>query len=298
MAVVPEEEDKTPATWSSKLQDPIVRSAMLSMGLQLMTGGWGNGTQQLAAGIGAGAAGAEGTAKALQAQAKDERDHEWEVEKHGASQANQAANRKQSETNARIAADSRAEVANIRGEFSMQRAALAAGAKNNNETKQWQADRDAYLKQARSNINNMTKDEKELISSADEYATSKMHARRLEAPNGGGAAGPSAAGGGNGNSAGESGQRTPFTKPTGTEAPKVSSENQPAKLIERMAGDPKFGSQFQADLATPEGQARILKANKNLKKEDLEAYAKSKRRVVDEYTPGALYDKTKKLLGY
>lgn len=103
---------------SSKMKDPIVRSAMLSAGLQMMTGGWGNGTQQLAAGIGAGAQGAAATAGALQEQGlKDQARQDKMTEG--------AANRASHEKVASIGADSRQEVAHIRGIYSNERARIA-----------------------------------------------------------------------------------------------------------------------------------------------------------------------------
>lgn len=76
--------------WDSWLAQPENRNAMLSAGLQLMTGGWGNTTQQIAQAIGAGA---ESAGRTQQIQKTEEQ----EEERFAASQGNQAANRAQRE---------------------------------------------------------------------------------------------------------------------------------------------------------------------------------------------------------
>lgn len=103
---------------SSKMKDPIVRSAMLSAGLQMMTGSWGNGTQQLAAGIGAGAQGAAATAGAMQEQGLKDQARQDKLSEG-------SLNRASHEKVAQIGSDSRTEVASIRGMFSLDRARMA-----------------------------------------------------------------------------------------------------------------------------------------------------------------------------
>lgn len=58
--------------WMGFLQDPRNKAALLSFGLQAMTGGWGNTGQQLAQAIGAGLEGYAGSEKVL----KDEQDRQ------------------------------------------------------------------------------------------------------------------------------------------------------------------------------------------------------------------------------
>lgn len=62
----PEAQNTNPelkSKWDSWLADPKNKAGLLSFGLQAMMGGWGNGTQQLAAALGAGVEGYQGAAK-------------------------------------------------------------------------------------------------------------------------------------------------------------------------------------------------------------------------------------------
>lgn len=106
-------------SWSDLVKDPIARSALLGFGLQMMTGGWGNGTQQLAAGLGAGATSAAGTSEAMQKQLEAD-------DKAAETASNQAANRANAVKVAQIGADSRVEGANIRGQARLDAIAATA----------------------------------------------------------------------------------------------------------------------------------------------------------------------------
>ncbi len=112
-------------SWTSMLQDPVARSALLSFGLQAMTGGWGNGTQQLAAAVGAGAQGAEGTANAIRAQELNNRDFQAKQEEGAANRASHekisAGNQASRQEVANITADSRRDVEASRHESRMAR---------------------------------------------------------------------------------------------------------------------------------------------------------------------------------
>lgn len=66
----PEQQAQLKQSWDQYLSDPKVRAGMLSMGLQLMTGGWGGFGQQLAQGIGAGAEAYGGVEKLQQDEAR------------------------------------------------------------------------------------------------------------------------------------------------------------------------------------------------------------------------------------
>lgn len=88
--------------WTAALSDPVTRAGLLATGLQLMTGGWGNGTQQLAQALGAGASAAGATAQSLQ---QEERYQEGLDQK--------TMDRASREREAALNRDSRAEIANI-----------------------------------------------------------------------------------------------------------------------------------------------------------------------------------------
>ena len=96
-----------PNTWAAATNDPVARSAMLAMGLQLMTGGWGNGVQQLAAGMGAGAESAGATQKYLDDQARED-------QKLASASADRAAARQTQMDVAKLNADNRLEIAQAR----------------------------------------------------------------------------------------------------------------------------------------------------------------------------------------
>ena len=124
-------------SWDQLLKDPVTRSAMLSAGLQLMTGWWGNGAQQLAAGIGAGAAGAAGTAASIQQQGINSRDFEAKKEEGAANRSSRereaAANRTSRESIEGDKTATRLEVEGIRHEGRLARIAAMSGAKSAQE---------------------------------------------------------------------------------------------------------------------------------------------------------------------
>ena len=134
--------------WTQLLQDPVARSAMLSAGLQLMTGGWGSPSAQLAQVMGAGVSGAQGATEAIK---KDEQYQDKLDE--------QAMNRASREREAGLNRDSRAEiaavqnagrldVANVRVQGMFDRAQLMKQPNGQAETKFYQE----QLKEARKTI--------------------------------------------------------------------------------------------------------------------------------------------------
>lgn len=163
-------------TWTEYLQDPVARSALLSFGLQALTGGWGGPGQQMAAAIGAGAQGAAGTAKQIQG-AETERLVLDEKEK----------DRKNRLDAAKIAADSRAEVANIRSEAMLQRAALVHPPHTDAEIKAY---KDAYLKyydaeKKNAAISANPKTDLEIMAGADNFAKTALAGMRAVGAGGG-----------------------------------------------------------------------------------------------------------------
>ena len=150
-----------PSGWAATLQTPEMRAMLISTGLQLMTGGWGNGVQQLGVALGKGAGAMQDTEAAR------------------LEQENKTADRGSREgiANAQIAG--REQVSAARNETTLLRAAIASGARTNDEHKLWQRDVQQYLTQARSNVSNVGRDDASLMSEANEYARQQMERRRV-----------------------------------------------------------------------------------------------------------------------
>lgn len=267
MSPVPKEEQDA-GTWSDLVQDPVARSALLGMGLQLMTGGWGNATQQLAAGLGAGATSAAGTSEALQKQLESE-------DKMASAEANQSANRANALKVAQIGADSRAEVANIRSAAMLERTQLVQGAKGPDEMRLYN---DVYKKTHDRGMADkfLTRETDEVIQQRAVEAAQRalVEARVAKARLPGGDAGASSP-----NPApvapGAVPGRLPVPGAPGTPAAQTS-------ILDRALADPKMGPVIQQKLSTPEGQMELIgrnKANRVL----VEEWNKRKGTPLDPY---------------
>ena len=233
-AVTPE----TGGNWDSFLKDPVSRSALLGFGMQLMTGGWGNGVQQAGAALGAGAASAGGTAKALN-------DFETEQQMRGDKLNEGAATRAQSEKNARIGADSRAEVANIRTQAMLERSRMVQGARTPDEGKIVAEALRKYELEERKNQFLTKKTDEEIAAGAYDHSQRVLQAYRATKGQSGGATrtdGPQGAG------TVEPGGTVPGATPG-----KATSKNAPS--WEQSLKRPDFAQLLQ----TPEGRAKILK---------------------------------------
>jgi hypothetical protein len=111
--------------WMTWLQAPENRAMLIGIGTNMMTGGWGGAGQQLGAALGAGAEARAGTVAAAQQQealGRQEDFRERELTQRGSIAEADRAGR---ENVARIGADSRTQVAEIRGAYGLQRAAMA-----------------------------------------------------------------------------------------------------------------------------------------------------------------------------
>jgi len=93
--------------WGDYLSDPVNRAFLVSAGLQMATGGWGNLGQQAAQSFGAGASAASGTQQAM----FENQEKKAETEKERASRREVAT----------IGARSREEVAQLRSEAMLER---------------------------------------------------------------------------------------------------------------------------------------------------------------------------------
>ena len=253
--------------WSKLLEDPISRSALLSFGLQAMTGGWGNGTQQLAAALGAGATGAGATAEAMQKQAQFQQTAD---DRLGESQANRESREREAELNrasreeiSRITADNRLDVTRERVSGMLERARLTRQPQTSQELK--------FYNDQLGKVGMAMRDEMDKMGVKGNAREELIKARALErledarrqglfGPSGGGAAGSAPAA-----------KPAPSPEPdAGSPPPGRNSSVDvglfPPRIIlgeanvlyNKLKDDPKVGPQFQQDLQTPEGRAKII----------------------------------------
>lgn len=238
-------------SWSDLVKDPVARSALLGFGMQMMTGGWGNGTQQLAAGLGAGATSAAGTSEALQKQLEAE-------DKAASAEANQGANRANSLAIAKLNADSRAEVAGIRTAAMLERTQLIQGAKGPDEMKLYN---DVYQKTLiqgqKDKILTGEKDDQVQQRAIDAAQRALVEARAARARLPGASEATSQNGAVTGTGTGQ-GQ-------TGTAVTGQNSAAQKPHVLDQALADPKMGPIIQQKLSTPEGQMELIQRNKSNK---------------------------------
>lgn len=240
---------------AAKLQNPILRNALLSAGLQMMTGGWGNSVQQIAAGLGAGAQGAGDTAAGIQKVAQHQADQQFAAEQGAATRASH-------EKVAQITGESREAAAQVRGLFSIERARIALEKASPNDAIHYRAEARKILE---NNITNMASFDDVTKTRMIEEKAATMYQNDLDRgwvrrPGGGlvpPTQGPgSASSVGQPQSMGNSSAQTPV--PTGKKT---------SVSLDTLLADPTFGKQLALDLSTPEGQARVLKANPGLARE-------------------------------
>lgn len=241
-------------SWSALLSDPVTRSAMLSAGLQLMTGGWGNGTQQLAAGLGAGAAGAAGTAASLQQQAVNNRDFQ-------AKQENEVANRASKEREAALNRSSRQDISHYVADLRLQgvqervagmleRSRMIHGPQTDPEFKFYQA----QLQEARKTIEGSVKDLNLSAQDREQMIIARAKERLDEARRQGifGAGGANAAPGTSTGTATGTGQGGQAATGNGVSAP--AKKGEPRQL---SWGEVKSTPGFEAALRDPVAREQL-----------------------------------------
>jgi hypothetical protein len=253
-------------TWTEYLQDPVARSALLSFGLQALTGGWGGPGQQMAAAIGAGAEGAAGTAKQIQG-AETERLALDEKEK----------DRKNRLDAAKIAADSRAEVANIRSEAMLQRAAMIRGPTTDTEIKAYKEAYNKYYTTEKNNaaISANPKTDLEIMTNADIYAKNVLAGMRQigGSPGGGGPMHLGAPGAGAGAGAGSEvtlpnlGAGAVSPQGGGAVPPGKAAAGAKVRTLADALKDPKLKAVLEPKLQSNEGIAAIEAARPDWKGE-------------------------------
>lgn len=233
-------------TWSDLVQDPVARSALLGFGLQMMTGGWGNGTQQLAAGLGAGATSGAATSEALQKQLESE-------DKAASAEANQAANRANSMEIAKLNNASRQEIAANRIEGMLARTQMNLAGKSPDELKQYNKDRDFYLKAIGMGTSGITTPTPEMLAKAEEYATNE--AAKRAALKGGTPGTPGASS--------PNGPVAPGAAVPGQSPGAVTGQNSPAQIApgEKGVTAAMQNPEIQRLLSTPDGQNELKKRN-------------------------------------
>jgi len=247
--------------WGSFLSDPRARAGLISAGLQAMVGGYGNGIQQLGAALGAGAQGAGGMDKIIY-------DREQAAKELAQKASEGAATRAQSETNARIAADSRNEVAQTRTEGMLQRAALIHGPQNNQEMNIYSKAAADYMKKEKDNQLLSKKPDEQIRVEADAWAKSVLaNARDASGVRSQGGAlptgGPGDIGGASstggpqtGGPVGPGGQGTPAGPAKASSTPTLDTYLN-AKGVE--------ADKFRSLIQTPAGQQQLLQIKPDLK---------------------------------
>lgn len=160
------------STWQSLVNDPVSRSALISMGLQLMAGSHGGSpVQNLGLAIGAGAEGAGNTAKAIQSQQINDRDFQ-------AKQEEGDKNRASHEKIGQMGADSRNEVAQIRSEAMIQRAAMIHKPQNSQEMQIYSKAAGDYMKKEKDNQIISKKTDSQIQFEADAWGKSILDSAR------------------------------------------------------------------------------------------------------------------------
>ena len=264
---------KPASTWTEYLQDPVARSALMGTALQLMTGGWGNGTQQLAAGLGAGAESAAGTASALAGAEKVKQDQE-----------EKASDRASREKVAKIAADSRAEVAGIRSQAMLERAAMIRSPTGPAEMKAYSEAYNKYYKIQKDNalLSANPKTDLEIQADADIYAKNILAGMRGVA-GGPGAPGPMQLGGpgaGSEVTLPNSAVGGQTEKGGGTVAGGKAAAGGKARTLADALNMPDKAKVLEPLLKTPEGRASIEKARPDWK-DELQYY--KNREVIPDF---------------
>lgn len=245
-------EEPAAGSWSDLVKDPIARSALLGFGLQMMTGGWGNGTQQLAAGLGAGATSGAATSEAMQKQMEAD-------DKSAEAAGNHAANRENAIKVAKIGADSRAEVANIRAESSAFRASLTAAARSPNEAKFLADAMNKYMSKEKDNQLLSRKSDQQIEAEASQYAQNQLALIRAS----GKAVGDPTTGAAPSNSPNPSPAAAPGApgqSPAQGTAGKPTAQNE-AKPDSSAINQALAHPEVQQMLATEEGRKLLVKRN-------------------------------------
>ena len=242
MSPVPKEEQDA-GTWSDLVQDPVARSALLGMGLQLMTGGWGNATQQLAAGLGAGATSAAGTSEALQKQLESE-------DKMASAEANQSANRANALKIAELNANNRVEIANLRGQARLDAIAAQAASKiPANDLIKYRAE---ARKIVEGNVSNMALPQIERETLINDIAMRTYEADQFRRGAAGNPGAPAA-----------SSPNAPAAAPGAVpgQSPAPQSGAKPAAQNPKGASSALANPEIQRMLSTPEGRDELKRRN-------------------------------------
>lgn len=238
------------STWQSLVNDPVSRSALISMGLQLMAGSHGGSpVQNLGLAIGAGAEGAGNTAKSIQSQQMADREF-------NAKQDEGEKNRASHEKIAQMGSDSRNEVAQIKTEGMLSRAALIHGPQNNQEMNIFSKARTDYMKKEKDNQIISKKSDQQILSEADAYAKEQLRGAR-EATGVRSQGAPLSSEAGNGVQAQPGASPGPAGTATQSQGPQKKSWDEYIKTpgVAEALKDPKFRQELIA--AHPEYKSAI-----------------------------------------
>ncbi len=261
--------------WTEMLNNPIARSALLSFGIQAMTGGWGNGTQQLGAALGAGATAAGATAEAMQKQTNTDEAKRIQQAQHSSTLASReregALNRDSRAEIAGLQTQGRLEVAQERVRGMLERASMIHGPKTDNEWRFYQTQLSEARKTIEGDISSLQVPAAERERLIEARAKARLEEARGQGLFGGTSSvkGPTNAVQQNPGSPASAGSTAPGGPEPRTPAPKAG------RTLDDLINHPVYGAKVMQDLQSIEGRARILQANPHLKDEIIRRFPKA-----------------------
>lgn len=175
-SLIPSEEG-VKSTWQGIANDPIARVALMNFGTRLMVGGGGNLLSEVGAAAGHAGEGVAKSQEAILAQQNKEA-------AMAASEKDKSEDRKNRLEVAKIGADSRQEVANIRSAAMLERAAMIRGPQTQKEFEHYIKTRDTFFKKEKDNQILSRKTDDQILTEAEAYAKEALRGAR-EAVGGG-----------------------------------------------------------------------------------------------------------------
>lgn len=234
--------------WGQYLSDPANRAFMISAGLQMATGGWGNTGQQIAAALGKGAEAASGTQQVAFEQAEKEK----EVQRRS---SEAAAGRKTQMDIAKLGASSREDIARARIEGMLARTTMNLQAKENNP-QLWLKHLTEARKTVEGNLANLSLGEEEREAMIEALARKRFEAD----PAGVSGRSPKASSGGGASSGGASSGSTEIT-PAKKKKAKAEAEAEAEAKIEALWNKIQAHPKFAATMSTAAGRQELKEAH-------------------------------------
>lgn len=252
--------------WTGLLQDPRAQAALLQTGLQLMMGGWGNGTQQLAQALGAGASAAAGVDASMKEEDRYQDKLDEQAMARGSREREAELNRTSRQEIAGMQAANKMEIEGLKNDYRFARLNAIHGPSSAKEQQLYNTTYNTIYRKEKDNQIISRKTDDQIRLEAELGARQALESGRKAVQ-------------GQGRPEVTDEQIAPGAKPgaaaPGAQTPIPSFDVGlfPPKLIigqdnvalDRMKNDPKFGAQFRADLETPQGRAKIKQMNPQLK---------------------------------